>query len=314
MQYRSLGRTGLQVSVVSLGTGGPSQFGQRTGLSFAEQQALVHRALDLGINLFDTAAAYRESEVLLGRALAGVPRDRYILATKCTPFQREPDGVVVAAAEIERQCEQSLRNLQTDVIDIYQFHGVVPSRYHEVVERLYPVMLRLREQGKIRFIGITELFFSDPAHEMLHMAVPSGLWDTVMLKYGILNQVAAQEVLPRCQEQNIGVLNMASVRVKLTRPEELQALIRDWVSRGLVPPGALPEEDPLGWLVQGPVDSVISAGYKFAAAHPAISTVLTGTARLTHLESNVAAILGEPLPEAHLRRLQELFGHIVEAA
>lgn len=314
MQYRLLGRTGLQVSLVSLGTGGPSQFGQRTGLSFAEQQALVRRALDLGINLFDTAAAYRESEALLGRALAGVPRDRYVLATKCTPFQREPDGAVVAAAEIERQCEQSLRNLQTDVIDIYQFHGVVPARYHEVVERLYPVMLRLREQGKIRFIGITELFFSDPAHEMLRMAVPSGLWDTVMLKYGILNQVAAQEVLPRCQEQQIGVLNMASVRVKLTRPEELQALIRDWVSRGLVPAGALPEQDPLGWLVQGPVDSVISAGYKFAAAHPAISTVLTGTASIAHLEANVAAILGEPLPDAHLRRLQELFGHIVEAA
>jgi L-galactose dehydrogenase len=314
MQYRLLGRTGLQVSLVSLGTGGPSQFGQRTGLSFAEQQALVRRALDLGINLFDTAAAYRESEALLGRALAGVPRDRYILATKCTPFQREQEHVVVAPEAIERQCEQSLRNLRTDVIDIYQFHGVIPPRYHEVVERLYPVMLRLREQGKIRFLGITELFFSDPAHEMLRMAVLSGLWDTVMLKYGILNQVAAQEVLPRCQEQNVGVLNMASVRVKLTRLEELQALIRDWVSRGLLPSDALPEQDPLGWLVQGPVDSVISAGYKFAAAHPAISTVLTGTASIAHLESNVAAILGEPLPGAHLRRLQELFGHIVEAA
>jgi|DewCreStandDraft_5_1066085.scaffolds.fasta_scaffold00028_220 aryl-alcohol dehydrogenase-like predicted oxidoreductase len=314
MKYRTLGRTALQVSLVSLGTGGPSNFGQRTGLSFAEQDALVHRALDLGINLFDTAAAYRESESLLGRALADVPRDRYILATKCTPFQREQEHVVVAPEEIERQCEQSLRNLRTDVIDIYQFHGVIPARYHEVVERLYPVMLRLREQGKIRFIGITELFFSDPTHEMLRMAVPSSLWDTVMLKYGILNQAAAREVLPLCQEHHIGVLNMASVRVKLTRPEELQALIQEWVARGLIPAGALPEQDPLGWLVQGPVDSVISAGYKFAAAHPAISTVLTGTANIHHLESHVAAILGEPLPEAHLRRLQELFGHLAEAA
>ena len=309
----------MQVSLVSLGTGGPSNFGQRserggveTRPAGADQDALVHRALDLGINLFDSAAAYRASEALLGQALADVPRDRYILATKCTPFLREEDDSVVSPDAIVRQCEQSLRRLQTDVIDVYQFHGVIPARYREVVERLYPTMQRLREQGKVRFIGITERFFSDPAHDMLRMAVPDGLWDTVMVKYGILNQVAAQDVLPLCQQHKVGVLNMAAVRVKLTRPAELQVLIADWTARGLLPAGALPADDPLGWLVQGSTDSVISAGYTFAAAHPAISTVLTGTASPRHLEANVAAILGEPLPAAHMQRLQELFGHLVE--
>jgi aryl-alcohol dehydrogenase-like predicted oxidoreductase len=266
----------------------------------------------LGINFFDSAAAYGESEMLLGQALADVARDRYVLATKCTPFLREADGTVAGADEIVRQCEQSLRRLQTDVIDVYQFHGVIPARYREVVERLYPTMQRLREQGKVRFIGITERFFGDPTHALLRMAVPEGLWDTIMIKYGILNQVAAQDVLRLCQQHTVGVLNMAAVRVKLTRPAELQALIADWTARGLLPAGALPADDPLGWLVQGGTDSVISAGYKFAAAHPAISTVLTGTASPRHLEANVAAILGAPLPAAHMRRLQALFGHIVE--
>jgi aryl-alcohol dehydrogenase-like predicted oxidoreductase len=314
MQYRTLGRTGLQVSLVGFGTGGPSNFGQRTGLDFAAQRALLRRCLELGINLFDTAAAYRESEELLGRALEGVQRERYILATKCTLHANGRDGELVPAVDLQRQCEQSLRRLHADCIDVYQLHGVLPDRYDEVVEKLYPMLQRLRDQGKVRFLGVSELFFSDPAHEMLARAVPSGLWDTVMLKYGILNQYAAREVLPLCQEYDVGVLNMAPVRVKLTRPEELRALMAGWTGRGLIPAGALPEDDPLGWLVGGTTDSAIAAGYKFAAAHPAISTVLTGTSSVEHLEANVAAVLGPPLPDQHMRRLQELFGDLAEGA
>jgi L-galactose dehydrogenase len=215
---------------------------------------------------------------------------------------------------VVQQCEQSLRRLGTNVIDVYQLHGVVPDRYDEVVERLYPTLERLRDDGKIRFIGITELFFSDVSHEMLERAVPSGLWDSVMLKYGVLNQHAAQSVLPLCQEHDVGVLDMAAVRVKLTRPEELRALLDEWVQRGLLPDDALPGEDPLGWLVQGATHSHIAAGYKFAAAHPAITTVLTGTANVDHLRANTEAILGEGLPVEHMQRLRELFGRIVEGA
>jgi L-galactose dehydrogenase len=312
VEYRVLGRTGLNVSLVGLGTGGPSNFGQRTGGSFQDQHALVHAALDMGINFFDTAAAYRESEELLGRTLAGVPRDKYILATKCSLFDRDDNNRLVAADDVMIQCERSLKRLQTDVIDVYQLHGVVPARYDEFVERLYSALERLREQGKIRFIGITELFFSDTSHQMLRRAVPSGLWDSVMLKYGMLNQAAAWEVLPLCQEHNVGVLNMAPIRVKLSQADELNVLMTDWTARGLIPVDALPKEDPLGWLVHGSTDSVISAGYKFAAAHPAISTVLTGTANLDHLKTNAAAILGQPLPPEDTKRLQQLFGHLAE--
>jgi L-galactose dehydrogenase len=314
VQYRRLGRTGLDVSLVSLGTGGPSNFGQRSGLDFEAQRGLVHAALDLGVNFFDTAAAYRDSEELLGRALQGVERDRYYLATKCSPFQPGDRNVLVPAEEVERQCERSLRRLQVDCIDLYQVHGVVPAAYDAVVERLYPALDRLRAQGKIRFVGLTELFFSDPRHQMLERAAPSGLWDSVMLKYGVLNMWAEQRVLPLCIEHDVGVLNMASVRVKLTRPDELQALLTDWRERGLLPAGALTGADPLDWLIHDHVDSIISAGYKFAAAHPAITTVLTGTSSREHLRSNAAAILGEPLPDVDMRRLRDLFGGIAEGA
>jgi aryl-alcohol dehydrogenase-like predicted oxidoreductase len=121
-------------------------------------------------------------------------------------------------------------------------------------------------------------------------------------------------VLPLCIEHDVGVLNMASVRVKLTRPDELQALLTDWRERGLLPAGALTGADPLDWLIHDHVDSIISAGYKFAAAHPAITTVLTGTSSREHLRSNAAAILGEPLPDVDMRRLRDLFGGIAEGA
>ncbi|MCY4352872.1 MAG: aldo/keto reductase, partial [Gemmatimonadetes bacterium] len=79
MEYRILGRTGLKVSIIGIGGGGPTQMGQKTGVDQAGVNRLVQRALDLGINFFDTAAAYGESETILGNALKGVPRDDYIL-------------------------------------------------------------------------------------------------------------------------------------------------------------------------------------------------------------------------------------------
>jgi L-galactose dehydrogenase len=222
----------------------------------------------------------------------------------------DPKAEIIQPDDLDRQFEQSLRLLKTDYVDVYQLHGVSLARYEETVARLYPRLQQLRDQGKVRFLGITE--GSDPRHAMLARAVPSGLWDTVMVKYGILNQIADDEVLPLCSEHNVGVLNMASVRVKLTRANELRELMADWAARGLIPAGELDAEDPLGWLVQGSTGSVISAGYKFAADHPAVSTVLTGTANISHLEENTSSILGEPLPAAHSQRLRQLFGKIAE--
>jgi aryl-alcohol dehydrogenase-like predicted oxidoreductase len=312
VEYRTLGRTGLQVSLLSLGTGGPSAFGQQNGATFADQHALVRGALDLGINFFDTAAAYRESEDILGRALEGVPRDTYYIASKCSLTERWGGKKLVDAESVLKQCERSLRRLRTDAIDVYQLHGVEPLQYDEVVERLYPALESLQAAGKIRFIGLTEMFNVDPAHTMLERSVPSGLWDTIMVKYGMLNQTAAETVFPLCLKHNVGVLNMAPIRVKLARPDELRATLADWTSRGLLQPNVLPDDDSLGWLVQGDATSIISAGYKFGAAHPAISAVLSGTANLDHLKDNVAAVLGAPLPPEHVARLECVFAGIAE--
>jgi aryl-alcohol dehydrogenase-like predicted oxidoreductase len=311
MLYRTLGRTGFRVSLVSLGTGGPSRLGQGSGVSEEEAHRVVRRALELGVNLIDTAAGYGESEAILGRALRGVSQEACWIATKFSPL--EGDRVKTDPAELSRSLDRSLERLGRDTVDLFQLHGVIPTTYREAVDRFYPDMERAQRAGKVRFLGITERFFADPSHEMLSMALADDLFDTIMLKYGILNQTAARQVLPMAAARNVGVLNMASVRVKLSDPAQLEALIAQWKAAGKIPSGALPERAPLGFLVHGDVDSVVSASYRFAAAPEAISTVLTGTANLEHLERNVAALLGPPLPEADVARLQTLFGDLVEA-
>ena len=312
MIYHSLGRSGLEVSAISLGTGGPSRIGQRTHADEAESHRVIQRALDLGINFLDTAAAYGESEEILGRALRKVDRQRYYLATKFSP---DPDesGELIDAAALVASCERSLQRLQTDVIDLFQFHGLVPGNYHEAVERLYPAVQRLQQQGKIRFIGVTEYFYLDPSHQMLGFALDDDIWDALMVKYGILNMTAEEDVLPRAKQQNVGVINMSAVRVKLTRNERLEEIIDRWKAAGYLDAAALPEKSPLDFLVRDDVKSVVDAGYRFGAGHEAISTVLIGTGNVQHLEENVASVLGPGLPQEDVARLRQLFGDIAQS-
>ena len=190
-----------------------------------------------------------------------------------------------------------------------QFHGILDPRYVDTVERFYPVMKRLQEEGKIRFIGFSDDLSAEPDHAVVVRALRThpDLWDTVMLKYGILNQLAANEALPLAQQHNTGVLNMAPVRVSMTQRDVLLESIADLKEQGIIDTSTMEGSDPLGWLVHDEVDSVISAGYKFAADHPAISTVLTGTANIEHLEANAAALERPSLPEGDKQRLVELF-------
>ncbi len=314
MHYRTLGRTGLHVSLLSQGTGGPSQFGQDRGASQDEQTRLIRRCLELGINLFDTHESYGDSEERLGRALKGVPSDDYHLVTKWAyPRHGDPTG---DREELTRSVERSLKRLNTDHIEVMLFHGLLAEHHDTVVDRYVPVLERLWEQGKIGHRGFSIRYIVDPAQEgaVAGLTKAPELWDVIMLKFGILNQHMAREVLPLALEHDVGILNMAAVRIKLPDLKRLRETIADWKGRGLVPNEALPDDDPLGWLVRDDVDSVISAAYKFAAEHPAISSVITGTSNIPHLESNVRAMERPYLHLSDRTRLEQLFSHIVEYA
>ncbi len=314
MLYRKLGKTGEKVSLLSYGTGGPSGFGARTGVDRAGRQRLIRRMLDLGVNLFDTAEGYGNSEEWLGDALQGTARDSYLIATKWGPPGTWSDGERKQATGLVDSFERSLKRLKTDYIDIMQFHGVNTATYGDVVDRYYPILKGFQEQGKIRFIGATFQLRSEPRHETAVRALRSdpGLWDTIMLKYGFLNQWAAKEVFPLAVEHGVGVLNMAAVRISLTRPQRSREVVDRWKDEGLIGPDDLPDDGPFDWLIGGEVDSVISAGYKFGADHPAVSTVITGTSSIEHLEANARALEKPALPREHHERLVRLFGDSAE--
>lgn len=312
MEYRRFGRTGLEVSIMGLGSGGPSQLGQGSGVPEKEAAQVVRKALDLGINLIDTAADYRDSEAILGRALRGVMRESYILCTKFNPVTKRgsPDNSLKPEQALEESLQRSLERLQTDYVDVFQLHGVAPEDYTAVRDRFVPAAKKLQAQGKFRFLGLTETFATDDKHETLTQGLEDDLWDTMMVGYNLLTPLPEEHVLPEAKRRDVGILVMCAVRRAIARPEKLEELIRELKDRDELPHNALPEHGPLDWLVHDGVESVTAAAYKFAAGHPGVSCVLTGTANPQHLEENVAAIGGSMLPEADRRRIIELFGPI----
>lgn len=313
MEYRTLGRTGLDVSLVGLGTGGPSRIGQGTGRSAEDSKRLVRTALDLGINILDTAPDYAESEALLGQALQGVPRDSYVLATKFHSWTSE--GIRTAKKDPEaliRSLEDSLRRLQVDTIDVYQFHALSSVTYDEVMERYYPAMRKAREQGKIRFIGMTEEYGGDRHHEGLIRAAREDYFDAFMVKYGILQQTAEDELWGLVREHNIGVMVMASVRTTLRTPEEMVKQIQAFIDEGQLDIEPTTLDDPLGLGRTGdPVPDLTRAGYQFAARPDAVSTVLVGTGNPEHLRQNTTDLLSPfCLTDRQYMYLRETFGHL----
>jgi L-galactose dehydrogenase len=307
VEYRRLGRTDLQVSLLGLGSGGRSRLGQAHGLAQDDITAIVRRALDRGVNLVDTAPDYGRSEELLGNALDGVPRDRYVLCTKFKPVR---GGAIEPAEALRDSLETSLRHLRTDHVDVLQLHGVEPEKAQDVVERFREPLERARRDGLVRFLGVTENFGTDHEHQALRTILPLGIFDVAMVGYNVLSPAPVRQVFPLARAGDVGVLVMCAVRGVLLRPERIREVIGEWKELGLLARDAVPDDEPLGWLLGPWADSIPAAAYKFAAAHPAVSSALTGTGRIEHFEANADAILGTPLPTAVLEHVYELFAPV----
>ena len=307
MLYRTLGKTGLRVSVMGLGCGGKSRIGQRQGKTESESVALIRLALENGVNYFDTAEAY-DTESILGKAIGKKERESVILATKVTT------KMGLSPAQVEESLERSLRNLRTDYIDVYQLHGVVESRYESLVDTILPVLQRLQKAGKIRYIGITENFNHDRSHELLKRALLDPYWDTIMVGFNIINQNARRVVLPAAMNQNIGVVVMFAVRVALSRPEIFRAIVKEQIEIGTMDPDEVDADDPLGFLVrEGIATSVTDAAYRFCRDEAGTHVILSGTGDPEHLEQNVSALNADPLPEEYRDLLKRLFARVENA-
>ncbi|MGH7090538.1 MAG: aldo/keto reductase, partial [Stellaceae bacterium] len=310
MEYTTLGRTGLRASVAGRGFGGFSRLGLGTGKSEADAIGLVHEALDLGVNLFDTAAVYG-TEAVLGKALKKVPREKVVIATKAWIPRREGS---TAADRAVKSLDQSLRALATDYIDVFELHGVSPETYDRARDVIAPALLKEREKGKIRHLGVTETGSSDGEHAMLRRAAEDGLWDVVMVAFHMMHQNARIEVFPRTLANRVGTLLMFAVRNIFSQPDRLKAELRRLAAQGKVAGWLGQAPNPLGFVIHdydGGASSITDAAYRFVRHEPGVDVVLFGTGDPAHLRNNIASILKPPLPETDRRILSRHFGHLV---
>jgi aryl-alcohol dehydrogenase-like predicted oxidoreductase len=207
MRYRTLGRTGIKVSPYALGA---MMFGPVANPDHDDAARIIHRALDSGINLVDTADAYSagESEEIVGKALRQLPptrRDDVVLATKAhLPMGDDPNHQGNSRRWLVREVESSLRRLQTDHIDLYQVHRPDPT---VDVEETLSALSDLIHSGKVRAIG-TSTFPASEIVEALWVAERRGLerFRTEQPPYSIINRSIERDVLPICQRYGIGTL------------------------------------------------------------------------------------------------------------
>lgn len=308
MEYTTLGRTGLKVSVAGLGCGGSSKLGLAAGHSKEHATGIVQRALDLGVNLIDTAQYYG-TEPVVGTAIRGRTRDDLVISTKHKTSLS--DGKVFTVPEILAGLDRSLRTLGTDYVDVFCLHTVQPHEYSRVMAEIVPALLREKEKGKFRFLGITEFAGRDPQHDTMAQALEDDCWDVMMVAFHMLNQNARHRVFAGTREKNIGTLIMFAVRAIFSVPGRLQDDIRDLVKEGKLPKWMADKKQPLDFLLQdGGAQSIIEAAYRYARHEPGAHVTLFGTGNPDHIEPNVRAILQPPLRESDRKKIVELFGKL----
>ena len=310
MEYRTLGRTGLKVSVIGLGAGGPSRLGQRDNVNTEGESAdILRQGFDAGINFIDTAEAYH-TEGIVGQAIAGRDRDSLVISTK-----KRVGKTPIPPSEVRPSLEESLRQLGTDLIDVYHLHGVAPDNYDYCLNEIVPVLQAQQQQGKIRFLGITEAWNSDTEHVMLMKAVQDDVWDVMMVGFNILNQTARDRVLQTAMEKDIGILIMFAVRLALSRQERLKEVVQELVERGQLDPAEIDMDDPLGFvLAEGGVENLPDAAYRFCRDEPGTHVILSGTGNPAHLQANLDSFQRPPLPESVTKRLKHIFRNVDSAS
>jgi aryl-alcohol dehydrogenase-like predicted oxidoreductase len=310
MDYRSLGRTGIQVSPLCLGA---MMFGAWGEPDHDRSVAIIHRALDAGVNFIDTADVYSqgESETIVGKALAGGRRDNVVLATKFHGQMGVPIGTPVGRTVgdpnqrgnsrrwIIREVEDSLRRLGTEWIDLYQVHRPDPETD---IEETLSALTDLQRQGKIRAFGSSTF----PAAEVVEAQWTAekralGRFVTEQPPYSILARGVEADLLPVAQRYGMGVLPWSPLAGgwlsgRYRKGAETPASQRATRMPGrydLAEPGnqrKLDAADALAKLADEVGISLIHLALAFVLAHPAVTAPIIGPRTMDHLESQLGAV------------------------
>ena len=291
MRYKKLGRTGLRVSAVGLGT--MVHAGHFGPMKDDESLSAIDTALELGVNFIDTSDAYGAgySETLLGQALKG-RRDKVILATKGGNVMVGPNrGKRIFTPDyIDGVLHESLKRLQTDWIDLYQLHNPTV----DVIERgeVWEVLEKAKKEGKIRFYGVSINTMDEGI-----AAVKDGRSDAIQVEYNLLTQEPAEKIFPLAQAANVGIIARVPLRRgvltgKMTVADEQRFQGEDVRARsfkGEAFAKELEKAEKLRFLVHEPAKSLGQAAIAFCVAHPAVSVTIPGARNEQQMRENAAA-------------------------
>jgi aryl-alcohol dehydrogenase-like predicted oxidoreductase len=294
VKYRKLGRTGLEVSELGLGT---VELGQPWGIEVpgeygcpqeADAIALLQRAYDLGVTFFDTARVYKKSEERIGKFLKGLGKDaaRVHVATKV--FMSRKQGPRAMCADMVGCLDRSLAALDVECIELVQLHS---ARLEDISDSTaWEVLDKARDQGKLKFIGATH---SDA--ESAAAAVECGAYDTIQPTYN-LAMFAAGAVIDRAGEKDVGVI------VKTPLLKGAFSYKREHLGADMASTRKIAEEFRF---LERSDQSLPQACIRYCLARAGTTTVIAGTQRARHLQENAEAVAGELLPE-ELARIEEL--------
>lgn len=322
MERRKSGNSNLELSVLGLGCwpfGGGKYWGGQ------DQQVVndtIKAAVDLGVNYFDTAEAYNdgESERSVGIAIQGVPRDKVIIGTKISPSNTKPDVLV-------EHCEQSLKRLGTDYIDLYMVHWPITLKAigHFTTETMecpkvddaFAALRKLKEEGKVRYLGISN-FAPNKLKEALDTQTELVINE---LPYNLLCRAIEYETLPYCVENGVGILGymvllqgiLADIYPTLDEVPTWQRRTRHFDSRRCEEVrhgenGAEVETNEALALIRKIASdygmTMPEIAVKWAIANKAVTCVLAGSRSVKELEANVKSA-EEPLPKEAVERLNK---------
>jgi L-galactose dehydrogenase len=310
MLYRRLGRTDLQVS--ELGHGAARGAAGHRDTFIANMRSLFAA----GVNFVDTAAGYEDGAC--EEALGGILPDYedVIVETKYRPYDAwVPEATYTGSPkDLVASAEASLQRLRRDRLDILLGHGI---RTPETLDRFMTdgclnAMVKLREQGKVRFIGISELSEGDGTHEILKLALPTDAFDVVMLTLNFLLQTAAESILPLCRKYDVGTvvmmpLNQASKESGLVSVEAARECVRRHIEHGSLPDEAQYRDDRLFDFLHP--YSIPEAALRYVLAHD-VSCCCVGMQSPARLAQNLCAVDPPYLDEGRLATLREFFGGI----
>jgi aryl-alcohol dehydrogenase-like predicted oxidoreductase len=323
MQMRVFGRTGLQLSVLGFGCGAVGGFMVRGDP--ADQERTIARAIAADVNYFDTAVQYGdgESEKNLGRVLQALKPANAVVGTK---VRVPPDDFGRIADAVTTSLEGSLARLRLERVDIFHLHNPITEQgggtalsVRQVLDDVVPAFQRLRQQGKIRFLGMTAV--GDTA--ALHQVIDAGVCDSAQIVYNMLNPSAAIELPENYPAQDYRRL-FDHTKAKGVGVVGIRVLAGGALSGSAERhPIAGPAPEPIGSamsydadidrarrllpLVQeGFASSLTEAATRFAISHPAMGTILVGMATPQQFEDSLAAVEKGPLPQAALDRLSDL--------